>query len=577
MHRSLWALLMFLPVALTPKSVYAQFLPAHNYPKDYFAWPVVAKRSLSANFGELRPNHYHMGWDCRTDQKQNMQVLAAADGYIAKIRIEPSGFGRSIYINHPNGLTTLYAHLNDFFPELETYVKEQQYKLKSWKIFIDLPENLFPVKKEMFIAYSGNTGASQGPHMHFEIRDTKTDKVLNPSLFGFPIPDATAPDIVRLAVYNRMISTYEQTPKIYSLKKINGIYTPSPALIIAKTNKISFGISASDRFTGSANHNGIFESILFENENPVIGFQIDSISYDETRDLNAHIDYKLRSSGGPYIQHLSRLPGYLNSIYHPANADGVISIDDDSIHSIRIEVKDADGNTSVIRFEVKRDPGFNAPAQIDKSAFFQQNEFHPAFINVYENDNILFYFPENCLYDSIRFQFKEIAQPIGYPVYQIHNAGIPMHGYFPILIKAATSLPDKMVMHRFANGRHDYMKAEATSNGKEKGWYKARFREFGNFQLMIDTIPPVINAIKFREGMNVSRSGRLAFTIVDNTEELLNFTATLDGKWLRFSNDKGRAFIYNFDEMCPPGEHELIISVEDCVGNRREKTYHFTR
>src|SRR6195952_877986 len=223
---------------------YAQIFPAKNYPKGYFSWPVDAQKGLAANFGELRPNHYHMGLDCRTDQKENRPVMAAADGYIAKVKIEPIGFGRCIYINHPNGLTTLYAHLNEFNPALEKYVTEQQYKLQSWKVFIDIPADLFPVKQGQFIAYSGNTGGSQGPHTHFEIRDTKTDKVLNPLLFGFPLADNIPPDILRLAVYDRSISTFEQSPKFYQLKKINGVYTTIPRLILSNSDKVSFAITA---------------------------------------------------------------------------------------------------------------------------------------------------------------------------------------------------------------------------------------------------------------------------------------------------------------------------------------------
>ena len=162
------------------------------------------------------------------------------------------------------------------------------------------------------------------------------------------------------------------------------IGTQSPVI-----NKISFGISASDRITGSANRNGIYETILFENENPVIGFQLDNIGYDETRYFNAHIDYKLRSSGGPYVQHLSRLPGYVNSIYRPANADGVISIDDDSIHTIKMEVIDADDNISLVQFEIKKDSNFIISQKKDSSALFQPDEFHPGYINIFERNNII--------------------------------------------------------------------------------------------------------------------------------------------------------------------------------------------
>ena len=144
-----------------------------NYPKGYFRWPLNLKPEIVANLGELRNNHWHMGLDIRTAQKENQMVYAAAAGYIAKIKIEPFGFGRAIYINHPNGLTTLYAHLNDFNPALEKYVTEQQYKQQTWDITLEFTPQQFPVTKGSFIAYSGNTGGSGGPHVHFEIRDTK--------------------------------------------------------------------------------------------------------------------------------------------------------------------------------------------------------------------------------------------------------------------------------------------------------------------------------------------------------------------------------------------------------------------
>lgn len=551
-------------------SAQAQFFPPKNYPQHYFDWPVIAVKGLAANFGELRPNHYHMGFDCKTDQRQNVQVVAAADGYIAKIKIEPYGFGRAIYINHPNGLTTLYAHLNDFMPGLEKYVKEQQYALKSWQVFLDIPANLFPVKKGMFIAFSGNTGGSQGPHTHFEVRDTKTDKVLNPSLFGFPLPDNVPPSILRLALYDRTISTYEQSPRFYPVKKANGIYTTAP--IVTNTDKISFGISAVDKYTGSNNPNGIYETVVYDNEKPVIGFELDSISYDETRYLNAHIDYKLRSSGGPFVEHLSRLPGYTNSVYKTTNGDGVISLEDDNTHQIKITVTDAYGNSSSLQFEIKRS---NAAAGKTTNTFQPSSGrpvFKPGYINLFENANISFYLPENALYDSIHFIYNVIATPIGYPIYELHNTTVPVHCYFPVKIKAVSSLPDKMVMHRFAAGKDDYAKAVY-----ENGWYKASFREFGKFQLMVDTLPPTIAPVGFRDGMNCSKLSAIKFVILDNTEEIKKFSATLDGNWLRFSNDKGKTFIYVFDEKCAPGEHELKILAEDQVGNVAERVYHFTR
>jgi hypothetical protein len=546
----------------------AQVFPAKNYPKNYFSWPVKATPALAANFGELRPNHYHMGLDCKTDKRENLPIVAAADGYIAKVKVEPWGFGRAIYINHPNGLTTLYAHLNDFYPELENYIKQQQYKQKSWRVFVDVPDSLFQVKKGQFIAYSGNTGGSQGPHLHFEIRDTKTDKVLNPLLFNFPIADNVAPDILRLAIYDRCLSTYEQSPKYITIKKVNGIY--QAPLTIVNTDKISFAITAYDRYSGSTNQNGIYETILYDNEKPIVGFQLDSISYDETRFLNAHIDHKVKTSGGPYLQHISKLAGYPEGVYKLVNGDGVINLEDDSVHRIKLLVKDANGNTSTLKIDVQRKLN-GAIKQID-TAFYQQKKlFVPGYINIFESKDCKFYLPENALYDSIRFRYAAIQPNIGNAIHQIHNNTIPVHSYFSLSIKANLSNPNKIVLARYYKDKKNFY-----STTFANGWHTSKVRDFGNYQLVIDTTPPVITPIGIKDGANLSKQTAIRFVVVDNTEDF-TFTATLDGNWLRFSGDKGKTFIYKFDEKCQPGEHELKIVAKDMVGNESTKTYKFVR
>jgi murein DD-endopeptidase MepM/ murein hydrolase activator NlpD len=537
---------------------------------------------LAANFGELRPNHYHMGLDCKTDKKQNIPVYSVSDGYIAHVRIEPLGFGRAIYINHPNGLTTLYGHLNDFFPELERYVKEQQYNQESWQVFLDIPPDLFPVTKKQFIAYSGNTGGSQGPHLHFEIRDTKTDKVLNPLLFGLPVKDDVPPTILRLAVYDRCLSTYSQSPKLLGLKKVNGIYVPASALIVSNTDKVSFGISAFDRYTGSANPNGIYEAVLYDNTVPVVGFQLDSISYDETRYLNAHIDHKLRLSGGPFVEHLSRLPGYPEGVYKDFSGDGVIDLEDNSIHQIKIVVKDTYANTSVLQFSVKRGTVREknpADANTAKSSYYQQKYFHPGFINIFEKDDIQLVLGENDLYDSIRFNYSEKPSASNLAVSDLHIVQtdlVPVHGYFTIRLKSNRKLStidmDRTIIQRSWGGKTDVQKPK-----QEGDWFTGHFRNFGNFQLLLDNSPPTITPIGIRENANLSRASQIIFVVRDNNHEIKNFRVELDGRWLRFSNDKGWSFIYKFDEMCLPGNHELKVSVEDEAGNLSTKNFHFTR
>ncbi len=549
---------------------FAQLFPPKNYPQNYFQWPVKVKMGLVANFGELRPNHYHMGLDVRTDQKVNIPVFASADGYIAKVKIEPFGFGRCIYINHPNGFTTLYAHLNNFNPALEKYITEQQYNLKQWAVFLDIPLALFPVKKGDFIAYSGSTGGSQGPHVHFEIRDTKTDKVLNPLLFGMPVPDNVPPGIVRLAVYDRNLSTYEQTPKLYPLKKVNGVYTPAGGNITVNTDKVSFAISAYDCFTGSRNPNGIYSAELSDNGKFICGFEMDNVSYDETRYLNAHIDYKTKNTGGPYLQHLSMLPGYSDGIYKTTGSnDGVIFLPDNNTHEIKIVVSDVDQNISTIEFSLKSNNIPQPNALSDK-----KKVFYPNMVNLFENDKISFYLPETAIYDFFEFKYNEIIPATGRPIYQLHNTSVPVQNYFTVKIHDDFPVEDTghIIMKRFSGTKEDYKKAVFDNR-----WYKAAFREFGNYQLILDRIPPIITPIGFKNGMNAKKLLRIAFSVKDNTEEIVNFTAMLDGKWLRFSNDKGKVFIYQFDEHCGPGQHELKITVEDLAGNKTEKVYTFTR
>ena len=555
---------------------HAQFFPPKNYPKDYFIYPVDAKISLAANFGELRPNHYHMGLDCRTNQVINRPVKAAAAGYIARVTVAPFGFGQAIYVNHPNGLTTVYGHLHSFFPALEKYVKEQQYNQESWNVDLKIPPALFPVKQGQLIANSGNTGGSQGPHCHFEIRDTKTDKVLNPLLFNLPIPDNVSPTIVSLYMYDRCKSTYSQSPQHLPIKKISEKYTTVENVISVHTDKISFGISANDKQSGSNNPNGIYEAIIYLDEQPLSAFQLDSITYDESRYVNANIDYKTRAAGGPYIQHLSRLTGYPQGVYKDISGDGVIELKDTNVHQVKIVVKDARNNSSVLQFKIKK--GLIVETGKPDNIEYQKKEFQPGFVNVFENENVQAYLPVGTLYDSVAFSYSEkksTASQSYSSIYSILSGLIPAQNYFTVRIKADKNIPknlsDKMLMKRSWNGKSDVVKAT-----KSGDWYSAKFNAFGNFGLIADTVPPVIKA-NFHDHAILSHSKEIVITPKDNNDEVKNFRAELDGKWLRFSNDKGRSFIYIFDEKCSSGAHELKISAEDEAGNKTETILHFTR
>lgn len=550
----------------------SQYQSLPTYPKGYFRNPLNIPIDLSGNFGELRPNHYHMGLDLKTLKRENLPVQAAADGYISRIKIEPFGFGRAIYITHPNGYTTLYCHLNDFFPALETWVKQKQYSRESWAIYEELPPGLFPVKKGDFIAYSGNAGGSQAPHLHFEVRRSADDVNLNPLLFGFPLADDTRPTIIRLALYDRTKSVYEQSPRLIPVvAKGNGQYQAAPQTV--STPKISLGLSAYDTHSGSTNQNGFYEAVLYNNDKAVVGFRMDEISYSNTRYLNAHIDYRNKANGGVYLQHLSELPGFLHSIYTRFSGDGVLDLSDGVQHLLKVIVKDAYGNDATVSMPVI----YNGA--VTTSIPLPGKRFYPMMLDVFESPDCEFILGERSLYDSVTIGYRKQTATSANAVSAIHSIGaayIPLQDSMVVRILPVKAMGpeerNRTVMQRFAGTKKSLQKVSW-----QKDWAMAKFRDFGNFQLLLDQEPPVIVPVGFSEGANLSKASRLSFTVTDNLDEWTVLRTELDGKWIRFTNDKGKYFHYRFDEKCGPGSHILKIIAADEAGNRTEREIRFTR
>jgi murein DD-endopeptidase MepM/ murein hydrolase activator NlpD len=567
-------ILFFIPALIIffPFLVSAQVT---TYPKNYFRNPLDVPMKLAANFGEIRSNHWHMGLDIRTEQRENLPVYAAADGYVAKVRVEPFGFGQAIFINHANGYTTVYGHLNSFAPQLAQYITAQQYKMESWQVELEFPPSLFPVNKGQLIAYSGNTGGSQGPHLHFEIRDTKTTRCLNPLLFGMPIADDVPPGIIRLGLYDREKSVYEQSPKLFPVKKTGAVYSiPKTPVIKTGLRKISFAIQANDKLSGSANPNGIYGAALFVDEKPVINFFLDSVDYVETHAINAQVDYKYSYNGGVDVQHLSQLPGDRSRVYHHISGDGVLELNDNNIHSVRVEVKDAYMNTSVLNFQVQHDN--NLANQV--SAHIPHDQFIPNRLNTVSRNDFELNLPPNILYDTIQPVYTEMVTNEPNAISSLHrfcDASIPPGDYFSVRIKPGKSFPsiwgDKIVIKNVYGSRSTVRKAEW-----QNGWLTASFDDFGTYQAFADVEAPEVNLAGRGDTIDLSGAQRIVFWPTDNFG-VKNFRVELDGKWLRFTNDKGRAYIYNFDERCPYGVHSLKVAVADLAGNTTVKTWWFKK
>ena len=265
-----------------------------EYPKDYFRSPLDIPMQLSGNFGELRPNHFHAGFDLRTQQKEGLKVYAVADGYVSRIKISTFGNGKAIYINHPNGFTSVYGHLKTANGEIENYIKKTHYKEQSFEIEMFFKPDELIVKKGEIIAFSGNTGASEGPHLHFEFRDSKTEFIINPMLFGYDkfTKDTKKPIVSGVYVYpldSKTTVNHSKRPLLLnvSLQK-DGTYLSDN---VVANGTIGFGISAYDSDDVSFNNNGVYKVQSFYNGKPNFGYEFNTFSFDEMRYINALIDY----------------------------------------------------------------------------------------------------------------------------------------------------------------------------------------------------------------------------------------------------------------------------------------------
>ncbi len=552
-------------------SASAQLYKKPVYPNNYFRWPTELKPDIVANMGELRSNHWHMGLDVRTNQVVNQRVVASADGYIAFVGIRPLSFGRWIIINHPNGLSTLYAHLNTFEPKLEAYVTEHQYQTESWETQLEIPAGLLPVKKGDFISYSGTTGGSQGPHVHWEIFETKSGKRLNPTLFMTHIADNIAPTLVRLAMYDRSNSVIDQSPQLIRVSKTGSVYTVPGGTISTNLNKLSFAVQAYDTRNGTTNQDGIYSARLFFDGNEISSFYIDSIDYNDTRYMNCHVDYKMKANGGAWVQHVQKLPGDRGGVYYDLGAKAVINLYDTLQHQVKIIVSDANGNSSTINFKVKNN---GAAAPVVKSYEWMPNQLNRIFKYDFEA-----YLPMFTLYDKMNSGYSRSTSTAPHSVSAAHKLGenyLPAHTRFEIRIKPNKAISnenrDKVVIKRTTGSRSETQKAIWND-----GWMTAQFRDFGTFEAFIDTSPPVIPSLGSGQVVNLTKASRISFTPTDNFG-IASFRAEVNGQWLRFTNDKGRTWVYNFDSRVPAGAvHTLTVTVDDVAGNATTRSWKFTR
>ncbi|WP_431612209.1 M23 family metallopeptidase [Chryseobacterium sp. 'Rf worker isolate 10'] len=539
-----------------------------SYPQNYFRNPLNIPMQLAANFGAVRTNHFHMGLDLRTNSQENLPVLAAADGYVSRIKVERYGFGNAVYITHPNGYTTVYAHLNKYFSKLDEYVKEKQYKDEKWEQDITFQPGQFPVEKGQQIALSGNTGGSAGPHLHFEIRDTKTEECLNPLLFGFAIPDNIAPIISGLYWYDRRFSTYEPGANGVDVKKAGNVYTSN--LVQVNSPEISFAIKAVDKANQGFNL-GIYNAELLMDGKLIYSFKIDKIHYDDTRYINGCIDYTkfIRDKMG--IQHLSDLPGMKMQNYSPPNSTGIVKLQDENVHTIEIVLKDVKGNTSRLTTKLQLNKTSDKISSTAKTIMANEAK-------TITTENAEIAFSKNAMYDAVNFNAYEKPDAYQNTVSNsiiLQSPYIPVQDEYILRIKANRKLTntekDKAVILLDYGSDNTVVKVKWSGD-----WAEGKFNRLGTAKLLMDNNLPSVSS-GWTEGALVNNSS-LLLKGTSKIGDIVSFRAELDGKWLRFARVKDN-FVYTFDERCPKGtgSHTLKVTTVNTAGNTNTQTFTFQR
>ena len=382
--------------------IYMPVFSQIDYPKDYFAVPLDIPMQLSGNFGELRNNHFHAGFDFRTQQKEGLPIFATANGHVSRIKISTYGYGKAVYIDHPNGYTTVYGHLQKGYGKIEEYIKKEQYKQQSYEIEVfPLPGEL-PVYKCDTIGISGNTGGSEGPHLHFEIRDTKSEKAINPSYFGLTLKDTKRPFISSVVAYPINDSSnvnLSKRPVILGLSlQPDGTYISEK---VKASGKIGFGIISADLDDVSYNNNGIFKVQSFYNGSPHFGYQFDTFSFDESRYINALIDFPRYKSTKQRVQKLFMNSPFPLSIIKTTAENGIISMVPNLAQSYRIEVSDYYQNKTSVAIPIEYSP-ISAISSTSTSGKYLVKAKHDT---SFEKDNMSVFFPARTFYDDFYLNF----------------------------------------------------------------------------------------------------------------------------------------------------------------------------
>lgn len=531
-----------------------------NLPTDYFNNPLDIPMILAGNFGELRSNHFHSGLDIKTQQKRGLPIYASADGYVKRIKVSHYGYGKALYLQHPNGYITVYAHLQKFAGAIQKYVKEQQYDKEEYEIELFPKAAVLSVLKGDIIGYTGNTGSSGGPHLHFEIRDASS-RPMNPLLFGIDIPDSKTPIINAIFAYpiagDAQVNRSQNAVKLRLIRQKDGSYRTER---ISAFGKIGFGVSTDDQQDGASNKNGAYKISANYNGSEVFKIIFDKFSFAETRYLNRFIDYGYYKKNRTRVQKLFRESNNPLSVIVDESESGYVTIADGFSSVYTIEVTDFKGNkvSITIPIEGKQEEIRETKSigeTIDYVYFDQSNSITKGKFSVY--------IPSESLYENTYLQIESNADTL-----RLHEDIVPLHKNMTISVDASNY--SKSDMSKLYIGKVNYKRApyynETYRNGTR---LSIRTRTFGTYVLAMDTVPPKITPLNFEDEKWISKNETLKLKIEDDVSGVSSYRATINGKFILTEYDyKKDVLVYDFDDnIVSETENKLKIIVVDNVGN----------
>ncbi len=547
---------------------------------DILSPPLDIPLILSANFGELRSGHFHSGVDFKTEGLTGKNVYSASDGYIYRIVVSPTGFGKAIYIRHSNGLSTVYGHLSRFAPDIEKYVKKMQYQKQSFSVNLFPGTDMFNVSDGEVIGYSGNSGSSLGPHLHFEVRKTIGEKPVNPIQY-YDIEDNIRPVISSVAVYpaspeSTVNGKYEKL--ILRADKGSENYTAGQGSAVRVSGPVGFGINTHDYVNNSWNRCGVRIINLKVDNRLVYSHTIDEFSFAETRYINSHIDYeeKLRSSS--YIQKTFREPNNMISTYNHLINNGIIETVDGKTHKVEISVSDFNNNYSSVSFDIEAEKVM--PARAEETGGYLMPH---AQANEFIRDDIKVKFPANCFYNSVYFRYNKITNgPEGLfsDLHQVHSKYIPVHKTYELAVKVTDKVPERLKSKLcLVLIDEEDMKSVSFAGGTwNNGYIEGQLRELGIYAAGIDTVAPTVKPLSFHDGATVKAGEELLIRIDDEFSGIGEYRAMIDGKWALFEWDPKNSLLSykpDPDYLSQDQLHNLELTVKDKCNNESKLNLSF--